>query len=103
MPSSEALAMNDTGRDTGKAAGYTVLECDDMRQVESCTFSEADPRSLARSKGPVGFAGFQCCHYSGHTGLGKNFPLSAKSLSMNSTSQTFIRTCQKNVASVQWF
>ena len=32
-----------------------------MRQVEPCYFTEAD-RFVARSKGPVGFAGFQCRH-----------------------------------------
>lgn len=57
-----------------------------MRQVESCHFSEVD-RFVARSKGPIGYAGFQCRHCSGHAGLGKYFPVSAKTLSTNSTSQ----------------
>jgi hypothetical protein len=57
-----------------------------MRQVESCSFTEAD-RFVARSKGPVGYPGFQCRHCNGHAGLGKYFPVSAKSLSTNSTSQ----------------
>jgi hypothetical protein len=57
-----------------------------MRQVESCHFSEVD-RFVARSKGPVGYPGFQCLHCSGHAGLGKYFPVSAKTLSTNSTSQ----------------
>lgn len=57
-----------------------------MRQVESTHFTEAD-RFVARSKGPVGYAGFQCRHCQGHAGLGKYFPVSAKSLSTNSTSQ----------------
>lgn len=57
-----------------------------MTQVESCHFTEAD-RFVARSKGPVGYPGFQCRHCSGHAGLGKYFPVSSKSLSTNSTSQ----------------
>lgn len=57
-----------------------------MRQVESCRFTEAD-RFVARSKGPVGYPGFQCKHCHGHAGLGKYFPVSAKSLATNSTSQ----------------
>ena len=57
-----------------------------MRQVESCHFTEAD-RFVARSKGPVGYPGFQCRHCSGHAGLGKYFPVSSKSLATNSTSQ----------------
>jgi hypothetical protein len=57
-----------------------------MRQVEPCQFTEAD-RFVARSKGPVGYPGFQCRHCNGHAGLGKYFPVSAKSLSTNSTSQ----------------
>jgi hypothetical protein len=57
-----------------------------MRQIEGCRFTEAD-RFVARSKGPVGYPGFQCRHCSGHAGLGKYFPVSAKSLSTNSTSQ----------------
>ena len=57
-----------------------------MRQVESCHFTEAD-RFVARSKGPVGYPGFQCRHCNGHAGLGKYFPVSAKSLATNSTSQ----------------
>ena len=57
-----------------------------MRQVESCNFTEAD-RFVARSKGPVGYPGFQCRHCHGHAGLGKYFPVSSKSLSTNSTSQ----------------
>jgi hypothetical protein len=57
-----------------------------MRQVEPCRFTEAD-RFVARSKGPVGYPGFQCRHCNGHAGLGKYFPVSGKSLSTNSTSQ----------------
>ena len=57
-----------------------------MRQVEPCLFTESD-RFVARSKGPVGYAGFQCRHCHGHAGLGKYFPVSSKSLSTNSTSQ----------------
>ena len=57
-----------------------------MRQVEPCQFTEAD-RFVARSKGPVGYPGFQCRHCNGHAGLGKYFPVSSKSLSTNSTSQ----------------
>lgn len=57
-----------------------------MRQTETCHFTEAD-RFVARSKGPVGYPGFQCRHCAGHAGLGKYFPVSAKSLSTNSTSQ----------------
>jgi hypothetical protein len=57
-----------------------------MMQVESTHFTEAD-RFVARSKGPVGYSGFQCRHCHGHAGLGKYFPVTAKSLSTNSTSQ----------------
>lgn len=57
-----------------------------MRQVETCKFTEAD-RFIARSKGQLGFAGFQCRHCNGHAGLGKYFPLTCKSLATNSTSQ----------------
>jgi hypothetical protein len=57
-----------------------------MHQVESCNFTESD-RFVARSKGPVGYPGFQCSHCNGHAGLGKYFPVSAKSFSTNSTSQ----------------
>lgn len=57
-----------------------------MRQVEYTRFTEAD-RFVARSKGPVGYSGFQCRHCHGHAGLGKYFPVSSKSLSTNSTSQ----------------
>lgn len=57
-----------------------------MTQVEKCHFTEAD-RFVARSKGPVGYPGFQCRHCNGHAGLGKYFPSSSKSLSTNSTSQ----------------
>jgi hypothetical protein len=57
-----------------------------MRQVESTHFTEAD-RFVARSKGPVGYPGFQCRHCHGHAGLGKYCPVSTKSLSTNSTSQ----------------
>ena len=57
-----------------------------MRQVESCHFTEAD-RFVARSKGPVGYPGFQCRHCNGHAGLGKYFPVTSKSLATNSTSQ----------------
>lgn len=57
-----------------------------MRQVEGCHFTEAD-RFVARSKGPVGYPGFQCRHCNGHAGLGKYFPVTSKSLATNSTSQ----------------
>jgi hypothetical protein len=57
-----------------------------MRQVEATHFTEAD-RFVARSKGPIGYAGFQCRHCHGHAGLGKYFPVTSKSLSTNSTSQ----------------
>ena len=57
-----------------------------MQQVEPCLFTEAD-RFVARSKGPVGYPGFQCRHCNGHAGLGKYFPVSSKSFSTNSTSQ----------------
>lgn len=57
-----------------------------MSQVESCHFTESD-RFVARSKGIVGYPGFQCRFCKGHAGLGKYFPLSAKSLATNSTSQ----------------
>lgn len=57
-----------------------------MRQVEGCHFTEAD-RFVARSKGPVGYPGFQCRHCNGHAGLGKYFPITSKSLATNSTSQ----------------
>lgn len=68
-----------------------------MRQVEPCNFTEAD-RFVARSKGPIGFAGFQCRHCQGHAGLGKYFPLTSKALSTNSTSQNIhahLRKCRK--------
>jgi hypothetical protein len=57
-----------------------------MHHVEATHFTEAD-RFVARSKGPVGYSGFQCRHCHGHAGLGKYFPITAKSLSTNSTSQ----------------
>lgn len=57
-----------------------------IRQVEATHFTESD-RFVARSKGPLGYPGFQCRHCRGHAGLGKYFPVSAKSLSTNSTSQ----------------
>lgn len=92
----ESSSPVDAGEDAGEEAGYIALPCDKdeipeyvyflMRQVESCRFTEAD-RFVARSKGPVGFAGFQCRHCNGHAGLGKYFPLTAKSLATNSTSQ----------------
>lgn len=92
----EPSAAVDQQDDSGAEAGYIALPCDKddipeyvyflMRQVESCRYTEAD-RFVARSKGPVGFAGFQCRHCSGHAGLGKYFPLTAKSLATNSTSQ----------------
>ena len=69
--------------DTGIVPPYVYFL---MRQVESCRFTEAD-RFVARSKGPVGYPGFQCRHCHGHAGLGKYFPVSSKSLSTNSTSQ----------------
>ena len=57
-----------------------------MSQVQATTFTEADSY-VARSKGPIGYAGFECKHCSGHAGLGKYFPSSIKSLCTNSTSQ----------------
>jgi hypothetical protein len=74
-----------------------------MRQVEPCYFTEAD-RFVARSKGPVGFAGFQCRHCAGHAGLGKYFPLNSKALSTNSTSQNIhahILKCRKSSKEVK--
>lgn len=74
-----------------------------MRQVEPCRFTEAD-RFVARSKGPVGYPGFQCRHCQGHAGLGKYFPVSAKSLSTNSTSQNIhahILKCRKTPIAVK--
>ena len=74
-----------------------------MRQVEPCQFTEAD-RFVARSKGPVGYPGFQCRHCQGHAGLGKYFPVSAKSLSTNSTSQNIhahILKCRKTPSAVK--
>jgi hypothetical protein len=74
-----------------------------MRQVESCHFTEAD-RFVARSKGPVGYPGFQCRHCNGHAGLGKYFPVSSKSLSTNSTSQNIhahLLKCRKCPAHVK--
>jgi hypothetical protein len=74
-----------------------------MRQVEPCRFTEAD-RFVARSKGPVGYPGFQCRHCQGHAGLGKYFPVSAKSLSTNSTSQNIhahILKCRKTPGAVK--
>ena len=74
-----------------------------MRQVEPCYFTEAD-RFVARSKGPVGFAGFQCRHCQGHAGLGKYFPLTSKALSTNSTSQNIhahMLKCRKSTQSVK--
>jgi hypothetical protein len=74
-----------------------------MRQVEPCLFTEAD-RFVARSKGPVGYPGFQCRHCSGHAGLGKYFPVSSKSLSTNSTSQNIhahLLKCRKCPAAVK--
>ena len=68
-----------------------------MRQVQVCHFTEAD-RFVARSKGPVGFTGFQCRHCNGHAGLGKYFPLTSKALSTNSTSQNIhahVLKCRK--------
>ena len=99
--------------DAGTEAGFIVLPSEKdhvpeyvyflMRQVETCKFTEAD-RFVARSKGPVGFAGFQCRHCSGHAGLGKYFPLTAKSLSTNSTSQNIhahLLKCRKCPAFVK--
>lgn len=104
---SSATAVGEDGDDAGEEAGFIALPCDKdeipdyvyflMRQVESCRFTEAD-RFVARSKGPVGFAGFQCRHCNGHAGLGKYFPLTAKSLATNSTSQNIhahILKCRK--------
>mmetsp|Transcript_16349 Transcript_16349/g.24082 ORF Transcript_16349/g.24082 Transcript_16349/m.24082 type:complete len:754 (+) Transcript_16349:78-2339(+) len=74
-----------------------------MRQVEPCYFTEAD-RFVARSKGPVGFAGFQCRHCQGHAGLGKYFPHHSKALSTNSTSQNIhahILKCRKTTSAVK--
>ena len=74
-----------------------------LRQVEPCFFTEAD-RFVARSKGPVGFAGFQCRHCQGHAGLGKYFPLNRKALSTNSTSQNIhahVLKCRKCPQSIK--
>ena len=89
-------SLGSTPSDSG-ADGKSIVFPEDMRlvpayvyflisQVESCRFTEAD-RFVARSKGPVGYPGFQCRHCNGHGGLGKYFPVSSKSLSTNSTSQ----------------
>lgn len=105
-PASEGPTMNQAGTGTGRqlspqqhvaTLGGHIIFPEDMemvppyvyylmRQVEPCLFTEAD-RFVARSKGPVGYPGFQCRHCSGHAGLGKYFPVSSKSLSTNSTSQ----------------
>ena len=58
-----------------------------MSQVQPTTFTAAD-RYVARSKGPIGYAGFECKHCAGHAGLGKYFPSSAKGMCTNSTSKT---------------
>jgi hypothetical protein len=93
---------------SGLADGRSIVQPDDylmvppyvyflMSQVEACRFTEAD-RFVARSKGPVGYPGFQCKHCNGHAGLGKYFPVSSKSLSTNSTSQNIhahILKCRK--------
>ena len=74
-----------------------------MRQVESCHFTEAD-RFVARSKGPVGYPGFQCRHCNGHAGLGKYFPVTSKSLATNSTSQNIhahLLKCRKTPPDVK--
>jgi hypothetical protein len=74
-----------------------------VNQVESCRFTEAD-RFVARSKGPVGYPGFQCRHCNGHAGLGKYFPVSSKSLSTNSTSQNIhahLLKCRKCPADIK--
>jgi hypothetical protein len=76
---------------------FTLIE-----QVQTCQFTEAD-RFLARSKCAIGFPGFECRHCSGHAGLGKYFPTTAKSLSTNSTSQNIhshlmkCRRCPKEI------
>lgn len=88
-------AKNESNK--GISEGESIVSVDDipmvpayvyflMRQVEGTHFTEAD-RFVARSKGPVGYPGFQCRHCHGHAGLGKYFPISSKSLSTNSTSQ----------------
>lgn len=95
--SQETSSSDDESSDRPQQqGGHIVFPCDEgivppyvfflMNQVEPCTFSEAD-RFVARSKGPVGYPGFQCRHCSGHAGLGKYFPQTPKSLSTNSTSQ----------------
>merc|ERR1712238_245422 len=74
-----------------------------MRQVEPCLFTEAD-RFVARSKGPVGYPGFQCRHCHGHAGLGRYFPVASKSLSTNSTSQNIhahLLKCRKCPTEIQ--
>jgi hypothetical protein len=102
---------SETGEPVGVEAlgGYICFPTDDdegevppyvyflMRQVEPCRFQEAD-RFVARSKGPIGFPGFQCRHCNGHAGLGKYFPLTPKALATNSTSQNIhahILKCRK--------
>ena len=57
-----------------------------MSQLQATTFTEAD-RFVARSKGPIDYAGFECRYCAGHAGLGKYFPSSAKGMCTNSTSQ----------------
>jgi len=74
-----------------------------MSNVESCQFTEVD-RFVARSKGPLGTAGFQCRHCHGHAGLGKYFPVSPKALATNSTSQNLhahLLKCRECPANVQ--
>jgi hypothetical protein len=86
-----------TEKSIGETEGESIVHPEDMdmvppyvyflmRQVERTHFTEAD-RFVARSKGPIGFPGFQCRHCRGHAGLGKYFPVTTKSLSTNSTSQ----------------
>lgn len=106
-----AAAMNEKdsceASDQQQSGGFICLPSDQemippyvyflLRQVEPCYFTEAD-RFVARSKGPIGFAGFQCRHCQGHAGLGKYFPLNSKALSTNSTSQNIhahVLKCRK--------
>lgn len=108
-----SAAVPDTNESLEDEVNYICLPTDQelvppyvyflLRQVEHCKFSESD-RFVARSKGPVGFAGFQCKHCTGHAGLGKYFPLSSKSLGTNSTSQNIhahILKCRKVPDSVK--
>lgn len=111
--SDDSMLCQETEMDKSPSSGYVVYPEDMdmippyvyflMRQVEPCRFTEAD-RFVARSKGPVGYPGFQCRHCQGHAGLGKYFPVASKSLATNSTSQNIhahILKCRKTPGAVK--